>query len=180
MQATDSELMLRVRLGDTRAFGQLVERYRGPLRQYLCTLIQDRFQAEDLAQETFLRLWLLREKYEARGSFSALLYRVARNLWLNERRRSLARPSVELGSQIACAGSPEETMLASEQSRITRHAIAALRSPCADVARLRCFAGLSYHEIALRLGIAEGTAKSRMWEARRTLQRALQEIVEEE
>jgi RNA polymerase sigma-70 factor (ECF subfamily) len=92
MQATDIELMLRVQEGDVAAFQQLVTRYRDPLRRFFASLLADRSQADDFAQETFLRLWLARDRYEPSGKFSTYLFQIGRRYWLNQRRK--IRPQV--------------------------------------------------------------------------------------
>src|SRR5687767_13212663 len=79
---SDIELMLRAREGDAAAFAELARRYREPLRRYFAAQLADRSAAEDGVQETFLRLWLLRERYEPSGAFAAYLFRIARHYLL--------------------------------------------------------------------------------------------------
>src|SRR6185369_12507125 len=93
MEPSDIELVLRVRAGDTAAFGQLAERYREPLRRYFLALTGDPSRADDDAQETLLRLWLCRERYEPAGRFAGYLFRIARHYWLNQRKKEQKRPA---------------------------------------------------------------------------------------
>ena len=71
-EPSDIELMLRVKAGEMAAFRQLTARYRDPLRRFFSAILEDRSLAEDYTQETFLRLWFTRERYEPTGKFSTL------------------------------------------------------------------------------------------------------------
>ena len=83
-QMSDQALMLRVRLGDERAFGQLYSRYHVKLQDFFYGMGRHTETAEDLCQETFARVWLLRRKYTATGSFAGYLFAIARNIWLEK------------------------------------------------------------------------------------------------
>lgn len=79
----DAQLMSRVHDGDMAAFETLVRKHRASIIHFLFSMVRDRAVAEDLSQETFLRLYLTRERYEPSGKFSSFLYLLARNLALN-------------------------------------------------------------------------------------------------
>ncbi len=79
----DAQLMTRVRAGDMAAFETLVRRHRAALIQFLFGMVRDRAVAEELSQDTFLRLYLTRERYEPTGRFTSWLYLIARHLGLN-------------------------------------------------------------------------------------------------
>ena len=79
----DAELMLRVRDGDTAAFAQLLERYRTPVVSYLFRMVQHQGVAEELGQETFLRVYRARATYERTAKFTTWLFRIATHLALN-------------------------------------------------------------------------------------------------
>jgi RNA polymerase sigma-70 factor (ECF subfamily) len=180
MEPTDIELMLRVRGGDLRAFQQLVERYREPLRRFFAALLADRSQADDCVQETFLRLWLLRDRYEPTGRFSTYLFQIGKHHLLNERRKASAMPvrPIEAGDQelwIAVEGQPEPLLLRQVQSARIRSAVEALPEIYRSVFQLSHFEGLKYAEIACRLQIPVGTVKSRMAEAMRRMRESLSE-----
>jgi RNA polymerase sigma-70 factor, ECF subfamily len=82
-QDPDALLMIRVRDGDPAAFESLVCRHRPGLIQFLFHIVHERAVAEELSQETFLRLYLTRERYEASAKFTTWLCVIARNLALN-------------------------------------------------------------------------------------------------
>jgi RNA polymerase sigma-70 factor (ECF subfamily) len=178
MLATDIELMLRARAGDVEAFGELVWRYRGPLRRFFGSVLADSTQADDCVQETFLRLWTSRARYEPTGSFAAYLFRIGRHYWLNQRKKY--RPKlVELSDTSPSAlavSQPESIVLERLRQARIRRAVAALPGHYREVFELSHFAGLKYHAISERRGIPVGTVKSRMAGAVRRLRR---ELVEE-
>jgi RNA polymerase sigma-70 factor, ECF subfamily len=178
MRLTDIELMLRARDNDTTAYRELMDRYRAPLRRYFASLLADPSQADDFVQETFLRLWLSRQRYEPTGRFSTYLFQIGKHYWLNQRKKF--RPEIgmmtldEAGSTTGPATTQPLTMLLQRHraARI-RKAIDALPVHYRAVFTLCHFEGLRYAEIAQRLAIPLGTVKSRMAQAVRLLRQAL-------
>ena len=76
----DVSLMCRVqKSGDVAAFALLAARYRGPLKRFFAILLPNTDQSDDFAQETLLRLWLVRERYRPTGNFSAYVFQIARH-----------------------------------------------------------------------------------------------------
>src|SRR5213596_1446933 len=109
--------MLRVKAGDVAAFRMLVYRYREPLRRFFAAVLPDRSLADDCAQETFLRLWVSRERYEPAGRFSTYLFEIGKRHWLNERRR--LRPATE--PEEAAATTPADPREQPERLLLRRH-----------------------------------------------------------
>jgi RNA polymerase sigma-70 factor (ECF subfamily) len=91
MGESDVVLLSRIQEGDSGALEILLERYWAPVVRYVATILGSRDAAEDVAQDTFVRLWERREAWKLEGSVRALLFRVARNLSLDELRRRSAR-----------------------------------------------------------------------------------------
>ena len=87
----DAQRMLAFRAGDAEAFDQLFERWAGPLLRYLERMVGDVGTAEELVQESFLRVHGARDRYEPTARFSTFLYRIATNLALNELKRPRRR-----------------------------------------------------------------------------------------
>src|SRR5260221_11708694 len=83
MTRSDVQLMLDVKAGDQQSFELLLQRYRTPLVNFLYRMVRSREQAEDLAQEVFLRVYRAREDYEPSAKFTTWLFRIATNLALN-------------------------------------------------------------------------------------------------
>lgn len=177
MEAGDIELMLRARDGDLAAFRSLVERYREPLRRFFAALLADRSQADDCVQETFLRLWLLRDRYEPTGRFSTYLFQIGRHHLLNARRKYRAAPiqpiEGELELRAEADAEPEPQLLRRQRDERIREAIEALPEHYRSVFLLHHDEGLTQTEIACRLHIPLGTVKSRMAEAVRRLRQNL-------
>ena len=93
-RAPDTTLMLRVRWGDERAFVELYRRYHRKLMDFFYGMSRNAQTAEDLCQETFLRVWKLRRRYAATGSFPAYLFAFARNVWLERCRETKRRQAL--------------------------------------------------------------------------------------
>ena len=177
-EPTDIELMLRARGGDVTAFHDLVRRYRAPLGRFFAALSGDRSQADDFVQETFLRLWLARGRYEPTGKFSTYLFQIGRHYWLNQRKKQRPEVGIDLEDgavplfQLA-VNQPEAILLRRYRDARIRWAIAGLPEHYRLVFTMSHFDGLKYAQIACRLGIPVGTVKSRMAEAVRRLREAL-------
>jgi RNA polymerase sigma-70 factor (ECF subfamily) len=184
--------MLAAGRGDAAAFAALYDRWSGPVLRFLWHLGYDRDGAEDLLQETFLRVWRAAPRYEVRARFSTYLFQVARNLWINEREKVRRRPPrVSLDAPVEGAEggdgdplaarlpgdgpTPAEDAASRESGRLLRAAVDALPEKLRDVFVLGGFEERPYAEVAEVLGIPEGTVKSRMWSAVREVRRRLGE-----
>src|ERR1700722_7524850 len=86
MARSDVQLMLDVKAGDDESFALLLHRYRSPLVNFLFRMVKSREQAEDLAQEVFIRVYRAREEYVPTAKFTTWLFRIATNLALNSLR----------------------------------------------------------------------------------------------
>jgi RNA polymerase sigma-70 factor (ECF subfamily) len=179
-EASDIELMLRAKAGDTMAFRQIVTRYRDPLHRFFSAVIEDRSLADDYTQETFMRLWFTRDRYEPTGKFSTYLYEIGKHYWFNQRKK-IKLPTISIDNDpihILSASSetePETVLLQQTREARIRQAIAALPVHYRAVFGMSHLEGLSYAEISCQLGIPVGTVKSRMSEAVRRLRATLTE-----
>lgn len=146
-------LVRRVKVsGDRAAFGELVEHYQSPVRRYLIHLTSgDRFRADDLAQETFLKAFTAIGQFSGLGSFRAWLFRIAYRTFLDSCRS--ARPAQELDRVTqGCEMSPEVTILQS--------ALACLDDTERNVILLSAVEELSHSQIAHVAEMPLGTVKS--------------------
>src|SRR6185436_5881832 len=150
-------------------------RWHGPIRGLCTRMTGDPHRGEDLAQETFARLFARRKTYEPTGKFSTFLWRIALNLCYDELRRvkrrgefSLDESEEDSPSSLALEAndlSPDQSLLENERARAVRDALLQLPEPYRVVVVLRHYEGLKFREIGVVLGIPEGTVKSRMFDA---------------
>ena len=157
---SDGDLYLEAGRGDAAAFSILVSRYTDELLGYFRRRVRDE-AAEDLLQETFLRLHKAAPRYVPQASFRTFLYTIARNLALNHHRD--ARPSV--GIDLEPATTTADSLESAELSDRVHRAVDELSDPLRDVVILRHYQSLSFREIAEVLQIPEGTAMRRMSDA---------------
>ncbi len=173
----DCALMERVRTGHRAAFEVLVRRHQRSLLNHFIRLgVQ--YDADDLVQQTFLRLYRYRDRYRPSAKLTTFLYLMARQVWIDEvRRRQRARRLrdrwlAEHGSEPAdTRPGPAEPAAGAEVVQ----ALEQLPEGARAVVNLGILQGLTYPEVAAVLHIPVGTVKSRMFHALRTLRRLLRE-----
>ena len=176
-EPTDAELLRRARSGDEPAFARIVDRHKGPLVNYLARLAGNREDAEEYAQESFLRLYRAAGRFRPDGKIAPLLFRIAINLVRTRARRDRLWRLVAAGLAAVGAGEGEpadEAALTSELQRRVQAAIARLPPHCREAILLRDIEGWSYAEIAAAVGCREGTLKSRIGRGREMLRRDLE------
>jgi len=157
------------------AFTRVVDHFKDPLIGYLFRLVGDRERAEDLAQETFLRLYQRGHKYEERGQLKAYLFRIATNLVRSEARRAFRWDRVRSLLPLSRGDAPaQERQLMQRELRVElTRAIAALPLRYRAPLVLREVDGWAYREISQSLKCSEGTVKSRIHRGRKLLRRQL-------
>jgi RNA polymerase sigma-70 factor (ECF subfamily) len=174
--ASDAELMARVREGDREAFADLVDRHKDAVVNYLARLTGDRDRAEDLGQETFLRLFRSARDYAEQGYLRAYLFRIATNLVRSEERREkrlrLLMPFLRRSDYQAEPVTPG--LLRQEAQRQVAAAVAALPLRYRVPLVLHEIEGWSYTDIAEETGCREGTVKSRVHRGRQQLRQRLE------
>jgi RNA polymerase sigma-70 factor (ECF subfamily) len=173
---TDAALMSEVLGGDRGAFTRLVERHKDAVVNYLTRLTGDRDRAEDLAQETFLRLFRAAREYREQGVLRAYLFRIATNLVRSEERRAkrlrLLLPF--LGGRRHDEPAAVSGMLLQELHRQVAAALAQLPLRFRVPLVLHEIEGWSYADIAQELSCREGTVKSRIHRGRQHLRQQLE------
>lgn len=168
--------MLEFCAGHDRAFRTLVERHQRSLVNLFRRLGADHHGAEDCAQDTFLRLYRCRDRYQATAPFAAFLYTLGRHSWVDwTRRRGRAWQDEQRALEEAA---PDPTSGLGDQLDL-HEAMANLPEPMRWVLVLSAGHGLSYAEIATILEIPVGTVKSRVFHAVRRLRAVLQLEVKE-
>ncbi len=171
----DATQMNRVRSGDRDAFAGLVDRHKDAVVNYLTRLTGNRDRAEDLAQETFLRLFRSAGSYSEQGLLRGYLFRIATNLVRSEERREkrlrLLLPF--LGRQDHAEPAAPSGLLRREMHRELSAAVAKLPLRYRVPLVLHEIEGWAYADIARALGCREGTVKSRIHRGRQHLKERL-------
>ena len=168
VEPTDGQLLAEARSGDTAAFAELIDRHKNAVVNYLTKLTGSRDEAEDFAQEAFLRLYERAKNYDERGYFKAYLYRIATNLVRSAERRKRRWRVVH--SLISTNGHHEPAqqsrVLRSESGQRVRQAVQQLPMHYRVPLVLYTVDEWPYRRIAEFLGCQEGTVKSRIHRGR--------------
>jgi RNA polymerase sigma-70 factor (ECF subfamily) len=166
----DDELIERAKRGDVRAYELLVERYRGVAVRAAYLACRSTADAEDAAQEAFVKAYGALGRFEQGRPFRPWILRIVTNEATNRRRS--ARRREDLALRVSrdrpsgeAAPSPEEAVLASERDREVLSAMSALKEDDRLVIAYRYFLELSEAEMAEALGVRPGTVKSRLHRA---------------
>lgn len=173
-QAAEVELVAQAAAGNMGAFAQLVAAYRLRVVRVASGLLGSTADAEDVAQEVFLKAWHNLPHYHPQGSMASWLYRITVNAAIDLQRKR--RAESPLNEQERDPGdSPEQTLLDHDRQERLRSAVAALPEGARAALILREYEGLSYREIADALQLPLGTVMSRLNYARQLLRRQLTE-----
>jgi len=179
------DLMARIAEGDEEAFEILVERHQATVLNLVYRFMGDRAQANDLAQEVFLRVWQTAKKYEPTAKFTTWIYKITANLCLNELKSarrwkwlSFHRFDGESNNSIEetfpdDSPTAEALLLTGEQNRCIAEALAILPANQRLALVLKTYEGLPYQEIARILGCSVAAVESLLVRAKRTLQKKL-------
>jgi RNA polymerase sigma-70 factor (ECF subfamily) len=152
--------------GDLTAFEQLVRAYQQHVWRFLSRLLADAAAAEDVTQETFLRVFRRLPTFTFEAKFSTWVFQIARNAGIDELR------SRERRNRLASVAPPPGIAAAPPEARAEiEAALASLPVDLREAVVLVEVLGLRYHEVARVIGVPEGTVKSRMFSARSRLHR---------
>ena len=178
-------LVQQAQAGDDQAFVALVDKYRDSIYNYVARMLHDRTEAEDIAQEAFVRAYQALPEFRGASSFQTWLYRIASNLAIDAARRRGRRRTLSLEEPVSTDDGdvarefpdeqpgPFEQVRSSEVQQMVREAITELSPKLRAVVALYDLQGLSYQEIADILGCPVGTVKSRLFNARNQLHEKL-------
>ncbi|MCB9852952.1 MAG: sigma-70 family RNA polymerase sigma factor [Phycisphaerales bacterium] len=186
----EAELIALVRAGDTAAYAELVRTYQDRVFGLCFRMCRNASDAEDLAQEAFVRAYHSLASFDGRARFYTWLFRIAVNVSISERRRAARRP-LRLATDLAgsdgtdnsaagmlqqdedCGPRAEDHAMRKEQTEIVLAALAELDEEQRCIVTLRDMQSLGYDEIAEVMDIPIGTVKSRLHRARLALRRRL-------
>lgn len=187
----DHQLLAATLTGDEAAFQELTRRYRNQITNYVYRMLDDYDRAVDLAQETFVRVWVNAERYQATYSFSTYIYRIAHNLAISELRQRKRRRTIPLPTFFSDKDSEEmeveiedrkqiladDAIIGDERRRAVAKAIASLPEKYRAALVLCDLEEKSYEEISEVLGLPVGTVKSRINRARNLLKEKLRDYL---
>lgn len=181
---TDAELVAKIKKGDMTAFDKLVAEYDKKVVNIAYSLLSDREDALDAAQEVFIKVYKNIGTFRGESSVSTWIYRITKNVCTDILRKrkatviSLDDSDDDEGAKIEIAdesSSPEQLAVQNEKINAVRAAIAALDENQRVLVTLYDINGLSYEEIAGVLKCPLGTVKSRLYRARESLRKILSE-----
>lgn len=187
--AEDAFDMKALRGGDDLALNRIMGRHRDKIFHYLIRLLQDEQEALDLAQETFVRVYLNREKFNAKNRFSSWMYAIATNLardrmrWLARHRNvSLEAPlgdsEVSLGdSLLENRSPPNESLERDEQINQVKKALAEIPEDLRTPLVLVEYEDMSQAEIASVLNCTPKAVENRLYRARKLLREKLSRLL---
>lgn len=186
---TDQEVVALAREGRESAYRELVRRYERPVFSLIYRMVRDRALAEDLAQDSFIKVLNALDSYRPEYKFSSWIFKIANNVAIDQlRRRELATlsldgaPDARTADEIAAtafqaadrAESPLEELEAKELGTVIERAIAKLRPEYRACILLRHVEGRAYEEIAEALDLPLGTVKTYIHRARHELREYLE------
>ncbi len=166
---TDRDLIVRARRGDGDSFSELVTRYQTNVFNVCYRILHERGEAEDLAQETFMRAYNRLEQFDLEREFGPWVRRVAANLCLNHLESQKVSAPLDEDRDADESVRPEKQVEARERSEQIRVVLASLPPQYRVVVELRHYQELSYDEIASELKIPLSDVKSHLFRARKLL-----------
>lgn len=186
----DQQLVERVQRGDKRAFDLLVTKYQHRILGLIVRFVHDSHEAQDVAQEAFIKAYRALNSFRGESAFYTWLYRIAVNTAKNHLVARGRRPpdtdisadEAELGegySSLRNIESPERALLRDEIESVVHQTIQQLPEDLRTALMLREFDGLSYEEIAQQMQCPIGTVRSRIFRAREAIDKALQPLLHE-
>ncbi|WP_273853857.1 RNA polymerase sigma factor SigW [Guptibacillus spartinae] len=186
MDAIVKRIVLKVRKGDHNAFGELVELYKDRVFALTYRMLGNRQEAEDVAQEAFIRAYTNIDRYQIDRKFSTWLYRIATNLSIDRMRKK--KPDYYLDAEVAGTEGltmysqvsteeplPEEEVVSLEAQEGIHQAILSLPAKYRSAITLKYIQELSLKEISEILDLPVGTVKTRIHRGREALRKQLRE-----
>ena len=175
--ADDRQLARLVLGGDTAAFEYLFDRYRDAIHRLFLQRTGNTEDADDLLQETFIKVYMNLHRYSPEYTFGQWLYTIARNTFIDYvRKRQDDLPIDEkFSSPASNTPTPEESVINAQQRHQSERCIARLPENYRRLIRMRFFDEYSYEEIAVKLSLPLGTVKTQIHRARERMCRLIVE-----
>lgn len=181
---TEQDIISKAKNGDQDAFGQLVLAHQNKVYSLCVHLLGSREEAEDMAQEAFLKAWRSLDSFLGESSFSTWMHRLTTNLCLDHLRKQTRRQNISVAVSLddeeaaipepaGQTGDPHEALERGERRRALAKGLQELPEHYRRPLVMREVGGMSYQEIAAALELDLGTVKSRIARARETLRKIL-------
>ncbi len=190
-ELSDHQIIEETKNGNDDAFGEIMNRYKQPLTNYLYRMLNDYEEAVDLAQESFVRVYFAIDRYHSGYAFSTYIYRIATNLAISEIRKRKRRKLFSLTGLYQYDGDeekefqppdekplPEDDLVNLEKRKVIEKAIVALPEKYRVPIVLREIEEKTYEEIADILELGLGTTKSRISRGRGLLREKMRRYFE--
>ncbi len=185
-QASDLQLVERVRAGQTNAFNFLVLRYQNRVAALVARFVKDQQEVEDITQEAFIKAYRALHLFRGDSAFYTWLYRIAVNTAKNALVAKGRRPPtsdlqaeeaelVEIGQPLREIESPEGSLATAALKEALEKAIEDLPEDLRTAFTLREFSGLSYEDISEVMNCPVGTVRSRIFRAREAIDRVIKQ-----
>lgn len=183
----DIDLMLKVREGDIEAFELLVELHQSAVVGTVAKMLGGPNDAEDIAQQVFIRIWKSAKRYEPQAKFTTWMFTITRNLVFNETRRRKRKPTVSVEEREEESHrvvedehgiSPDAEVLHVELEKAVDDAIAALPEKQRMAVVLRRYEEMPYEDIGKVLEMSVPAVKSLLFRARTQLKETLQKYLD--
>lgn len=183
LESTSEEIMAKVQKGDLTAFEELYNRFHKPLYQFILRFVKEKPIAEDVLQETFLRIFKERKGYKQKARFSTYLFTIGRNLCLDALKTRKKSPLLSdqedyIGRATDLSREPSKIVEEAEISAIVQREIQALPRDQREVIILSKYSSLSYEEIARIVESTPNAVKQKVYRAMRSLRRKLKKLRE--
>ncbi len=187
-ETSDAELVVRCQQGDLGAFDTLITRHRQKAFSMIYQIVRNEHDAWDLTQDGFVRAWKALPRFQGNAAFYTWLYRIMTNVAIDSLRQRQRRNEADFDETIAPDSSPgslpnfgPDPGTELERQELKERIEAAIEKLSPDHRAVIIFKemeGLQYHEIAESIGCSIGTVMSRLFHARRNLQRMLADVYE--
>lgn len=186
----DQLLVERVQKGDKHAFNLLISKYQHRIISLVSRYVSDHSEAQDVAQESFIKAYRAISRFRGDSAFYTWLYRIAintaKNYLVAQKRRPPASDidavdaeQYDIESRLKEKGTPENELMRDEIKRTVFDTIAALPDDLRTAIMLREMEGMSYEDIALTMDCPIGTVRSRIFRARDAIDEKLRPLVAE-
>lgn len=188
-QDSDAQLVTQAQQGDSRSFDLLVLKYQHRVIALIRRFVKNEAEAEDLAQETFIKAYRALPNFRGESAFYTWLYRIAVNtakngLEVNKRRPTSDVDIDEIGEyafdeHLQQQDTPENMLASEDMQRVVSQALEKLPDDLRRALMFREFDGLSYEEIAQEMGCPIGTVRSRIFRAREAIDAVVRPLLEQ-